>query len=124
MSSRPMKAPFPVILNGDMSGTVTSLVTVLQNMSMLSYDISWSGTGTMGTFDVQVSNSYSENADGTVRNPGNWTSLPLSHPTIVATDSGFGFIDIEALGAFAARLVYTPTAGTGLLQAILIGKVG
>lgn len=123
MSSRPLKGPYPVIVNGDMSGNITSAVTIINNMSMLSYDISWAGTAPVGVMSVQVSNTYSQNADGTVRNAGNWTTLELSHVPTVSGSTGNGFIDIDAIGAYAVRLVYTRTSGTGLMQAYLAGKV-
>jgi len=125
MSSRPIYSPFPVITNGDMSGNITSAVTIIQNMSQIGYDISWAGGSgaTAGTFSVQVSNTYSQNADGTVKNAGNWTSLVLSNVPTVATASGNGYIDIDAISAFAMRLVYTRSGGAGTLQATVCGKV-
>lgn len=123
MSSRPLLAPFPAITNGDMSGDITSKITIIQNLSMASYDVSWAGSSPVGTLDLQVSNTYTQNADGTVRNAGNWTSVPLTVSPSVSGSSGTGFIDIESIGGYAIRLVYTRTSGTGLLQAVLIGKV-
>lgn len=106
-----------------MSGNITSSVTVIQNSSMLSYDISWAGTAPVGTMSVQVSNTYTQNADGTVANPGNWTTLTLSAPTPVTGATGNGFIDVDATGAYAIRLVYNFTSGTGRLNATITGKV-
>lgn len=123
MSSRPIASPFPVITNGNMSGSITSAVTVIQNLSMISYDISWAGTAPVGTMSVQVSNTYSQNADGTVRNAGNWTTLTISAATVVSGNSGSGAIDIDATAFYAIRLVYNFTSGTGVMQAVLNGKV-
>lgn len=123
MSSRPIFTPHSVITNGDMSGNITSQVTIIQNLSMLSYDISWTGTAPVGVMSVQISNTYSQNADGSVRNPGNWTTLVLSSPTPVSGSPGNGFIDIDAIAAYAMRLVYTRTSGTGTMNAIINGKV-
>jgi hypothetical protein len=72
---------------------------------------------------VQVSNSYSENVDGSVRNAGNWTTLPFGTPATVNVNTGSGFIEIDASGSYAIRLVYTRTSGTGTMQAIVNGKV-
>lgn len=123
MSSRPILTPFPVITNGSMSSDITSSVTIIQNLSMISYDISWSGTVPVGTMTVEVSNSYSQNADGSVRNPGNWTTLTLSAPTDVSGNMGNGMIDIDATGCFAIRLKYTRISGSGVMQAIINAKV-
>src|ERR1700676_1547613 len=100
MSSRPMLTPFSVITNGDMSANIISAVTIVQNLSMISYDVSWTGTAPVGGMSVQVSNTYTQNADGTVRNAGNWTTLTLSAPTNVSGATGNGFIDVDATGAF------------------------
>lgn len=122
MSSRPLLAPFPVITNASMTTTVTSAVTVIQNTSMLSYDISWTGSPN-GSFSVQASNTFTQNSDGTVRNVGNWDTLPLSSSTVITPGAGSGMIDIDASGFYAIRLVYTPTSGTGTLNATISGKV-
>jgi hypothetical protein len=123
MSSRPQAAPFSVITNGDMSANIISKVTIIQKLSMIGYDISWTGAAPVGVMSVQVSNTYSENADGTVKTPGNWTTLTLSSPTTVSGATGNGFIDVDATGAYAMRLVYTRTSGTGTMNATITAKV-
>jgi hypothetical protein len=123
MASRPIFPPYPVIVNGNMASPIISAITVIQNLSMVSYDISWNGTSPVGVVTVQVSNTYSQNADGTVRNPGNWTALVLSGPTNVSGNTGTGFIDVDEIAAYAIRLVYTPTSGTGTMQATINCKV-
>lgn len=120
MSSRPILAPFQVITNGDMSTTVTSAVTVIQTNSMVSYEVNFTGSP-VGVINVQVSNSYSKNVDGTVRNAGSWTTLTLSTPSTVS-GAGTNFIDIDALGAYAVRLQYVPTSGSGVINAFVAGK--
>lgn len=128
MSSRPQFNPYPVIVNGSMTSDITSLPTIIQKLSQLSYDVSWTGTSPVGTISVQVSNTYTQNADGTVRNAGNWTSLPLKGTTVVAgsipiaSNSGNGFIDIDEIGSFAIRFIYTATSGTGTMNVTIAGK--
>jgi hypothetical protein len=129
MSSRPIISPFLVITNGNMSGNLISLVSVIQNTSMVSYAVSWTGTAPVGTLSVQVSNDYSQNADGTVRNPGTWATIVLNYggvPTSaipISGNSGNGFIDVDQIAAYAIRLIYTAASGTGTLQATINGKV-
>lgn len=123
MSSRPLFSPASVIINGDMSASITSKVTIIQNLSMVSYDISWTGTAPVGVVTLQVSNTYTQNSDGSVRNPGNWTTVVLSSPATVSGTIGNGFIDVDANAAYAVRIVYTPASGTGLMQATVNGKV-
>lgn len=127
MSSRPLLQPAIVIggnsgVSGSMATSITSLVTVLSNMSMMSYEYTWVGTTPVGTISVQVSNDYAQNVDGTVKTPGNWATLPLSSSTAVSGDTGTGFVDIDQLGAYAIRTVYTASSGTGSLTATFKGK--
>ena len=122
MSSRPVFTPFQVITNDSMASSVTSAVTIVKMLSQISYDISWTGTPT-GAFSVQVSNTYSQNADGSVQNPGNWTTLTLSTTPSATGSAGNGFIDIYATGAYALRLVYTAAGGSGVLNAVISAKV-
>jgi hypothetical protein len=123
MSSRPIIKPYSVITDGDMSGNITSDVTIIQNLSMISYDISWSGTSPVGALSVQVSNTYSIDPGGAVKNAGNWTTLTLSASANVSGNTGNGAIDIDATGFYAIRLVYTRTSGSGTMQAVLNAKV-
>lgn len=122
MSSRPQFNPYPVIQDGDMSDDITSEVTIIQKLSMISYGLSWNGSTPVGTAQIQVSNDYSENSDGSVRNAGTWNDLP-DMSAAISGNSGNGAFDIVATGFYAIRLVYTATSGTGLLQAIVAAKV-
>jgi len=123
MSSRPLLQPMPVIVNGNMSSNITSLVTIVSNISMMSYSYSWVGTSPVGTISVQVSDDYSQNAEGQVMNAGTWNTLPLSVTPTVSGNTGNGFIDIDQLGSYAIRTVYTATSGSGTLNCIYKGKV-
>ncbi len=130
MSSRPIFKPASVITNGNMaSASLTSAITILTNLSMISYGLSWSGTAPVGTAEVQVSNDYSQNGDGSTKNAGTWTTLTLSvagspSTTVAITgNTGTAFIDIDQIAAYAIRLVFTKTSGTGTLQAVVNGKV-
>lgn len=127
MSSRPILTPKAVVggdsgISGSMAADIHSLVTVIQNVSYISYTLVFSGTPT-GEFTVEVSNDYSQNKDGTVRNPGNWVPLTLSANTDATGSAGTGFIDIDGCAAYAMRLTYTRTSGTGSLIATVAGKV-
>lgn len=122
MSSRPLMGPFQVITDGNMSISIASQVTIVQMMTMISYDISWVGSSPIGLIVVQISNTYSENADGTVRNAGNWTNVPLTLAAVTG-NTGVGFIEVPDNTSYAIRLLYTPTSGTGTMQAFVKGKV-
>ncbi len=122
MSSRPLISPYPVIASGDMSANITSSVTILSNLSMASYDISWTGTSPVGSVAVQVSNTYSKNADGSIKNAGNWSTLPTTSSAI-SGNSGNGFIDVTASAGYAIRLVYTRVSGVGTMNVTVACKV-
>jgi hypothetical protein len=128
MSSRPFIAPYQVVASGDMSADITSKVTIIQMVSYISYTLIWSGTP-VGNFSVEVSNDYSENPGGTVRNAGTWVPLTFnvagsSVSTVAAGGAaGTGFFDIDGVAAYAIRLSYAATSGSGTLNAYVNGKV-
>lgn len=130
MSSRPLIKPHTVINSGDMSAaSITSDVTIIQQLSMISYGYSWTGTSPVGTIAVQVSNDYAIDAGGTVSNAGTWNALYFSSAgssvasVAVTGNTGNGFIDLTKLAGYAIRTVYTKTSGTGTLQCKLNAKV-
>lgn len=129
MSTRPYLSPESVITNGDMSGNITSSVTILQQKTVFSYGFSWSGTVPVGTLSLQFSNDYSLNAAGAVKNAGTWTTATFSVSGVPASSiavsgsPGTAFIDVTKTGAYAMRTVYTRTSGTGTLQCLLTAKV-
>jgi len=137
MSSRPQFSPQIVIPSsqaqpastGSMAANIISAPTIIQKLSMVSYSLSWSGSSPVGTASVQLSNDYSQNSDGSVNNPGTWNTMTLqvggsSVTSIpISGNSGNGFIDITDCAAYAIRLIYSATSGTGTLQAIVNGKV-
>lgn len=123
MSSRNNYPPYPVINKGDMSADIVSAVTIIQPMSLASYSYSWTGASPVGVITVQVSNDFSQNLDGSVKNAGTWNTLPLSSSTNITGNSDVGFIDIDAQGGHALRTVYTRTSGTGTLTATVSSKV-
>lgn len=129
MSIRPEIKPYPVILNGSMAGNITSSVTIIQKLSMISYGLSWAGTTPVGTIQVQVSNDYSIDATGETANAGTWNAITFSSAGLLVSsipitgNTGNGFIDIDQIAAYAIRVVYTRTSGTGTLQCVLNAKV-
>lgn len=129
MSNRPYTDPKQVITDGAMASNIASLVTILQQKTMSSYGVSWSGTSPVGTLSVQVSNDYSLYPNGQVNNPGTWTTLVLnvagtpSSTIAVSGNTGTVFVDITDTAAYAIQLVYTAGSGTGTMQATYVGKV-
>lgn len=140
MSSRPNIQQHPAIgsvtgqdsgVSGDMSASITSIVSVLPQVTVGSYSYSWTGTSPVGTIAVEVSNDYRPGGiNGVAANAGTWTALYFnvngsSTPTnsmSVSGNSGTGFLEWNT-GAYAIRTKYTRTSGTGTLTAIINGKV-
>ena len=109
-----------------MSASITGPATIIQKLPGISYQVVWSGAP-VGTFTVQVSNTYSQNNDGSVRNAGTWDDLPVAsfqgtYP-VPAGSSGHGVLDVCVTNVYAIRLVYNRTSGTGQLTAIACSKV-
>lgn len=131
MSSRPQFNPYPVINAKSMATSLTSDVTVIQKLSMPSYSYSWTGASPVGAVSVEISNDYSQNLDGSVKNAGTWTAIyfqlnggsTLVNSAPVTGNTGNGFIDVPITGAYAIRTRYISTSGTGTLIAIINCKV-
>lgn len=111
-----------------MATSFTSEPTIISSTSQISYAVVWSGTP-IGTLQVQASNDYSTNNDGSVRNTGTWNTLILSFAGATVTSipitgtTGNGVIDLASTGLYAIRLSYTASAGTGTLTATINAKV-
>lgn len=129
MSDRPFLKPntqTPMVNGVSMATSITSPVNFIQTLPGISYDLVWTGAP-VGTFQVQVSNTYQQASDGTVINEGNWTTLPTNtfigvYPTPSGTPDN-GFLDVVGTEAYAIRLVYTATSGSGNLTVVAAAKV-
>jgi hypothetical protein len=119
MSDRPLIVPNinqPLISGQSMATSFNGPASIIKHLPGISYDIAWTGTPT-GAFTVQVSNSYSVDSKGNPANAGNWYTLPSSSFTgtlpAPSGSAGTGFIDVLGTEAYAVRLVYTASSGTG-----------
>lgn len=129
MADRPLiqaRPIFPIVNAVSMATNIISPPTNINMLPGLSYDLQWTGAP-VGTFAVQVSNSYSQNPDGSVQTPGQWSTLPTSsfqgtYP-VPAGSPGNGFLDIVGTEAAWIRLVYTATSGAGNLTVVPAAKV-
>jgi hypothetical protein len=113
--------PISVVTNADMTSTVTSLPTNLQQLDGVSYDISWTGSP-VGTFSVQISNTYQQNPDGSVANAGDWNNIVLSTTPTASGSPGSAFINAALLRGLWVRLQYTPSSSDGILNAVMYAK--
>jgi hypothetical protein len=130
MSSRNNFGPKKVITAGDMSANITGEPTIMQFMTKLGYQFVWTGTAIVGDVTIEVSNNYSLDAAGNVKDPGNWVAMPFSDSTGATVVSvplsgaaGNFFIDVSTSSAYAIRPVFTATSGVGVLNCVAVGKV-
>lgn len=130
MSQRTVLRPH-TLTSIDMSQTSTaSDVTILQGLSIINYAASWSGSTPTGTLSLQFSDDYQLSADGvTVINTGTWVTAPIDVDGAIVTgasisgNTGNGMIDVMLTGAYASRLLYTRSGGSGTLALTVTGKV-
>ena len=122
-SSRRFLKGFQTITNGDMTGDLTSTVTNILGMDNVGIQIEWTGSPTStGTFQVQVSSDYNQDAQGNVLNSGHWVNVALNPAPGVSTGSPI-YINITGLAAPWIRVTYTHGgSGAGTLQAWISGK--
>lgn len=114
--------PIPAVpLNTSMTTSVNGIPINAQQMSGLGFDISWTGAP-VGTFGVEVSNTYTQSGQGVVENPGSWNSIVLSTVPAATGTSGSAFINVAEIQGLWLRLTYTATSGTGTLNATVCGK--
>lgn len=111
---------FQIITSGSMGASITSAVTNIQYIDNIGIEIYVSAGSPVGTYAVQVSADYQQDAAGNVVNAGNWVSLSFS--TAPDTTVNPIYLDMNQLSAPYIRLVYTRTSGTGTLQAYITGK--
>jgi hypothetical protein len=129
MSQRPLLTPNlnnPIINGASMAAPIVGPPTNINQIPGISYDISWTGDP-VGTFSIQVSNTYSQAPNGAVLNAGNWTVLPASafvgtYPVAIGVP-GNGFLDVVGTEACWIQFVYTPVSGTGALTVVPAAKV-
>lgn len=113
---------YHAISGASMTGAVTSPVTNCQYLDNILIQLNFTGTPT-GSFAVQFSADYKQDAMGNVSNAGNW--IPLTLPTVpVATGAANQIaIDLNEMPGAYVRVVYTPTSGTGTLDMYITAKM-
>lgn len=132
MARKNVLIPVKTITDGDMSqATLTSLVTEIQYLDNVGYQLDWTGSP-VGTFQIQVSSNYKRyDLTDKVTNAGTWLPLVLTYwdgaafvtSTTIPTSLGSPiFLDLALLSAPFIRVLYTKGSGTGTLQCMVTGK--
>ena len=98
-----------LVVDGDMSGDVTSDATNILHLDRIGYQVAWTGTP-VGTFSVEVSNDSVT-----------WAAVVLSPAVAAAGSADNAFIDVESAAKFM-RIKYTAGSSTGTLNIHITGK--
>jgi len=127
MSSRPLLKPQQVMTDLLADQNRTSLVTNINMISMISYNVFWEN-GVTGAFSVEVCNDYVApiGVQDYPLNSGTWVPLVLTSAVSATGTADSALIDVVLTSASYIRLVFTDGsggAGTGLINAWLAGKV-
>ena len=103
---------FKMVTDGDMSGAITSNATNVLQLDQASIYLEWTGTSVDGEFTVEARNG--ENAA--------WYTLDFNTDILAENDTDYHQIVFREMPFTDMRLVYTPAAGTGTLNATLTMK--
>lgn len=113
-----------------MAGDLTSLVTLLPQLTRGSFQVVWSAGATpVGDLYLQGSDDYALDPGGTVQNAGTWTNMDVSvagatvSAVPISGDSGSAIIEFTT-GVNAIRLFYDRSSGSGTLNGKINAKVG
>lgn len=112
MSGKNAIQPFPVIVDGDMSTTITSLLTDTRRQDNVCYQIKWSGTAPDGECFVDVT---LDDVNSLIVTPV-WTTLDFGLPILIASNSGSHVVNVNQSPFAYSRLRYVPNSGVGVLN--------
>lgn len=122
--SRKNVVPYHLLRSQSLASSFTSPVTTVNYMDNISYEIDIITTDSVGSFAVEVSNSYQvDNTTGTVINAGTWAQLNLGGTPVVNATNDSIIINLNQIPYNAVRLSYTAnTPGTGTCEAYLLAR--
>lgn len=111
------------------SGTATtnSNPVYILNLDNIGLQLNVAGTAN-GTFTVQISVDYNQDAEGNVTNVGHWIDLrnadgtPVSE-TVAASSPSEIYFDLNQLSAPWVRIQFVSTSGSGTVSGFASGKM-
>lgn len=112
--------PSVILNNVNIATSKTSVGVHVLFSDNIGIQVIWTGTPT-GTFGMEVSNTATVGADGTVSG-GTWSTYTLTSPPAPSGSSSSGIIPINQLPYAFMRLTYTAVSGAGNLTAVLTAK--
>jgi hypothetical protein len=102
----------PIMVDGNMAGSLESLPTSLAHIGGYAIQIVWSGTGTTGILHLQTSNDFIQGSQTIT----NWTTIDSADQAL-STDTGSHVWNALAPHYLWVRFIFERTAGTGIMQA-------
>ncbi len=108
---------YPIIVEEDMSASITSLETNVRNLDNASIRIDWTGTPT-----GQIIIEALQEKDRDIIQPDDWFTLDFGSDIIIDINNTDHQLIFTSMPFDRIRLTYTPTAGSGVLNAKLTAK--
>lgn len=121
MGRKDVIQPFPVVVDGDMSGQITSLITDCRYIDNIAYQVKWSGSSPSGEYFIDTT---LDEVTGPLANP-TWTPLDFGLQMLVAGNSGDDIVNVNQLPFAFIRFRYEPalvSPGTGMMQVKIAAK--
>lgn len=110
---------YHAIVNGDMSGDITSGVIDTTHLINHSVQFTWTGTA-VGDFQVQITNN--PNTTGPfARTDSDWVNVAFDTQPAAAGSADSIMENLSFLRCAAMRFFFDRTSGTGTLQAFYSG---
>lgn len=119
MSRKNVVNPHKIFDAEDISVSATSSSTNVKKMDKASIRLDWSGSSLNGEVTVQASNDDLAPSDSAK----SWYDVDMGSTITISGVSGDHLLVFNELPFSDIRLVYTSSAGTGTLTAILSAKV-
>lgn len=122
-----MSTKVPLLVNGNMAGSLNSNGMYLDEMAYFSIQAVWTGGSVTGSLKIQVSSDIVPpvvTPSGALTNASanvvNWSDYTGS--TVAVSGAGNWTWEAGLTGSLWVRLVYTSVSGTGTLNVNFTGK--
>ena len=110
-----------VITAASMASTITQTIPInLKYIDKVAIQLNFTGTPT-GAFTINASVDHLQDQSGNVLNAGTFIPMSFSTPPVASGAAGNIILDITTAVPYI-QIIYTPSGGTGTLDAYITGK--